>query len=61
MHKDLKKGYWWPRIKKDVVGFVEKYLTCQQVKAKHQRPVGTLQPLKIPKWKWEQITIDLVS
>ena len=51
MYQDLKKGYWWPGMKKDVVRFVEKCLTCQQVKAKHQRPAGTLQPLEIPEWK----------
>ena len=53
MYQDLKKGYWWPGMKKDVVRFVEKCLTCQQVKAEHQRPAGTLQPLEIPEWKWE--------
>ena len=46
--RDIKKGYWWPGMKKDVVGFVKKCLTCQQVKAEHQRPAGTLQPLEIP-------------
>ena len=61
MYQDLKKGYWWPGMKKDVVRFVEKCLTCQQVKAEHQRPAGTLQPLEIPEWKWEQITMDFVS
>ena len=48
-------------MKKDVVRFVEKCLTCQQVKVEHQRPAGTLQPLEIPEWKWEQITMDFVS
>jgi transposase InsO family protein len=28
--------------------------------AGHQRPAKLLQPLKIPKWKWEQIRIDLI-
>jgi hypothetical protein len=27
----------------------------QRVKAEHQRPAGLLLPLKIPKWKWEEI------
>lgn len=30
-------------------------LACQQVKAVHQRPCETLQPLPIPQWKWEYI------
>ena len=36
------------------------HLMCQQVKADHQKPVGTLQPLPIPKWKWKHITMDFV-
>ncbi|KAJ0694286.1 putative nucleotidyltransferase, Ribonuclease H [Helianthus annuus] len=32
-----------------------------QVKAEHQKPYGKLQPLEIPVWKWEHITMDLVT
>jgi hypothetical protein len=31
---------------------------CQRVKAEHQRPAGLLHPLKIPKWKCEEIGMD---
>lgn len=31
------------------------------VKAEHQRPHGKLQPLEIPMWKWEQITMDFIT
>ena len=44
MYRDLKFHYWWPGMKKDVVKYMEQCLTCQQVKAEHQRPVGMLQP-----------------
>ncbi|XP_071933848.1 uncharacterized protein [Coffea arabica] len=33
----------------------------QEVKAEHQKPSGLLQPLEIPVWKWENITMDFVS
>ena len=48
-------------MKRDVVEHVARYLTCQQVKAEHQRPRGLLQPLNIPEWKWEEVTMDFVS
>ena len=48
-------------MKRDVVEHVARCLTCQQVKVEHQRPGGLLQPLNIPKWKWEEVTMDFVS
>ncbi|KAJ9546856.1 hypothetical protein OSB04_019399 [Centaurea solstitialis] len=48
-------------MKRDVARYVEKCLTCLRVKAEHQRPHGKLQPLYIPVWKWEHITMDLIT
>ena len=48
-------------MKRDVVGFVQRCLTCQKVKAEHQRPDGMLQPLPVPEWKWEEVTMDFVT
>ena len=47
-------------MKREITRFVEKCLTCQQVKEKHQRPVRTLKLLLVPKWKWDQIAIDFI-
>ena len=47
-------------MKKDIAEFVSRCLTCQQVKAEHQAPTGMLQPLSIPIWKWERITMDFL-
>ena len=47
-------------MKRDVAEFVSRCLVCQQLKAEHQKPSGTLQPLPIPKWKWELIIMDFV-
>ncbi|KAI5338600.1 hypothetical protein L3X38_017882 [Prunus dulcis] len=33
---------------------------CSQVKAERQKPSGLLQPLPIPEWKWEHLTMDFV-
>ena len=48
-------------MKKEIAGFVSRCLTCQQVKAEHQRPVGKIQLLPILVWKWEKITMDIVT
>ena len=40
---------------------MSKCLTCQQVRIEHQRPGGELQPLSLPEWKWESVTMDFVS
>ena len=47
-------------MKSDIIEFVSRCLVCQQAKAEHQRSSSTLQPLPIPKWKWEHITMDFV-
>ena len=61
MYRDLRENYWWNGMKRDIAEFVAKCLVCQQVKIEHQRPAGLLQPLPIPEWKWEHITMDFVT
>ncbi|GJW17861.1 retrotransposon protein, putative, ty3-gypsy subclass [Tanacetum coccineum] len=61
MYKDLKQIFWLNGMKHDVARFVAKCLTCQQVKIKHQRASGLLQPLDIPTWKWEKNSMDFVT
>nr|GFA86629.1 DNA/RNA polymerase superfamily protein [Tanacetum cinerariifolium] len=61
MYIDLKQIFWWNGMKQDVARFVAKCLTCQQVKIEHQRACGLLQPLNIPTWKWDQISMDFVT
>ncbi|GJW83834.1 putative reverse transcriptase domain-containing protein [Tanacetum coccineum] len=53
--------YWWPSIKRDIAEYVSRCLTCSKIKAEHQKPSGLLQQPEIPKWKWEKITMDLVT
>jgi hypothetical protein len=60
MYQDMKKLFLWPGMKKEIVEFVSKCLTCQKIKAEHQRPSGPFQPLDIPEWKCEFIAMDFV-
>ena len=60
MYHNLHGQYYWSGIKRHVGDFVRRCLTCQQIKAEHQRQVELLQPLEVAKWKWEHITMDFV-
>ena len=48
-------------MKKEVADFIAKCLECQKVKAEHRHPAGLLQPLPIPEWKWEVVTMDFIT
>jgi len=61
MYQDLKETFWWQGMKRDVAQFVSACLTCQKAKVEHQRPGGILQPLEIPVWKWDSISMDFVT
>jgi hypothetical protein len=60
MYHDLKSRYWWYGMKRAIAEYVALCDNCQRVKAERQRPAGLLQPLKIPEWKWEEISMDFI-
>ena len=61
MYQDLRRQYYWSGMKRHVGDFVRRCLTCQQVKAEHQKPAGLLQPLEVAEWKWEHVMMDFVT
>jgi hypothetical protein len=60
MYQDIKQRYWWYGMKRDVAANVALCDTFHRVKPEHQRPVGLLQLLKVPEWKWEKIGMDFI-
>src|ERR1044072_7785531 len=58
MYQDIRQWYWWSNMKQDIARYVEECDICHRVKAEHQRPAGTPQPLSIPEWKWNKIEMD---
>ena len=61
MYQDIKKLYWWNNMKREITEYVAKCLTCQQVKADHQKTPGKLKSLEVPEWKWDDIIIDFIE
>jgi hypothetical protein len=60
MYQDLKKNFWWTRMKREIAKYVPECDICRRIKEDHLRPAGNLQPLSIPEWKWENICMDFI-
>ena len=48
-------------MKNELAEYIAKCFECQQVNTEHQDPAGLLQPLPIPSWKWEIISLDFIT
>jgi len=59
MYQDLKPLFWWTNMKKEIAAFVTRCDNCCRVKAVHMK-AGLLQPLSIPRWKWEEASMDFI-
>jgi hypothetical protein len=60
MYQDLKQKFWWTRMKREIAQYAAECDICQRVKASDLKVAGTLQPLTIPSWKWEDICMDFI-
>jgi hypothetical protein len=57
----VKIQYYWLGMKKKVIDFIARCLECQIAKAEYRHPTSLLQPLPIPEWKWEVVTMDFIT
>ncbi|KAM1006781.1 hypothetical protein COP2_003576 [Malus domestica] len=60
MYHTIRLFYYWLDMKREIAEYVSRCIVCQQVKAKRKKPFGRMQPLPVPQWKWENITMDFV-
>ena len=47
-------------MEKEIAVYVARCDNCSRVKAECLKPVGLLQPLSAPGWKWEEISMDFI-
>jgi hypothetical protein len=57
----LARQFDWPHLRRDVEKYVSTCVTCQANKSSNQRPIGLLQPIPIPKRRWQVVTMDLIT
>jgi hypothetical protein len=48
-------------MKGETTEYLAKCQDCQQVKSEHHHPATLLQPLPVPEWKWETISLDFIT
>jgi hypothetical protein len=60
MYHDQRQQFWWTRMKCEVARYVSECDTYRKVKADYIKPGGLLQPLSIPEWKWDNISMDFI-
>jgi hypothetical protein len=47
-------------MKREIAKYVSECDVCQRIKASLLKVAGTLQPLPIPSWKWEDISMNFI-
>ena len=57
----IQRQFWWPTIRQDVNNYVAHCVSCQTNKTQSRKPAGLLQPLKIPEYPWQSISMDLIT
>jgi hypothetical protein len=60
MYHDLRQQFWWMRMKREAARYVSECDTYRKVKADYMKPGGLLQPLSIPEWKWDDISMYFI-
>jgi hypothetical protein len=60
MYRDLRENFWWSNMKGEIAEYVSRCDTCQRIKASHLNTAGQMQPLSIPTWKWDDISMDFI-
>jgi hypothetical protein len=60
MYQDLRAQFWWMRMKRETAHYKSECDTYRKVKANYMKHGGLLQPLSIPGWKWDDISMDFI-
>jgi hypothetical protein len=61
MYHDLRQQFWWTSMKCETTRYVSECAICRKVKLDYMNHGGLLQPLSIPDWKWDDISMDFIG
>jgi hypothetical protein len=59
-YENISRYFFWPRLADNLRRYIASCDTCQRTKSSTQQPAGLLQPLEVPKDRWEQVSMDFI-
>ena len=59
-YEAARRLFWWVGLKEDALAFVKQCGTCQRNKHSNTKPAGFLQPLRVPEFRWESVSMDFI-
>jgi hypothetical protein len=59
--ENVRRLFWWQSLRTDVRDYVANCDACQRNKASNQKPAGLLNPLSVPGWRWESVSMDHIT
>ena len=59
--EQIKRSFYWPKMRQDIADFVGSCDQCQRNKAANAKPSGLLQPLQVPEGLWDSVSMDLIT
>ena len=57
----VRRCFNWPGMKSDIQAMIAACPQCQRNKFQRGKPVGLLQPLRVPDTRWHTVTLDFVT
>lgn len=60
MYNKIAGTYFWPKMSKQVKRYVTSCDICQKAKPQRHAATGLLQPLPIPEWPFEVLSMDFI-
>jgi len=56
----IQRKYYWPKMKHAVKQYIQSCEFCQRNKSNRQAPAGLLQPLPVPEFRWDSVSMDFI-
>src|SRR3954464_3607715 len=58
--ESIARNFYWRGMDSNIRAYVSSCDLCQRNKTSRQTPAGLLQPLPIPEYNWQQISMDFI-